>query len=498
MPSSDFDPDTAPAEAGEEITDPEAAPALPAAALARTAAAGTAEAPARVHDSYREIWSLSWPVILAQVLANGVSLIDIAMVGRLGSGSVAAAGYANQFFWLAQSALFAVGAACVALMARAIGAADPARARRALAASIEAAGVTALVVTVAVLAAPGALLRLLGAEASIIELTIPYLNLLLGSSLLLSLSMTIESGMRADRDTRTPMLVALGVTLVKIALNFVLIFGALGFPRMGLVGAGVATVVSQIAGVAVLGWIVARRRSDSLLALRWRDFREAGALRRQVVRIALPGVGERLVMNLAILAYFRVLSEYGPVAIAAYTVGIRLMGFSWMPGVGFGTATATLVGQALGAGDAKAATAVGWRATRLALFVAVTLGAIFGVAREPLARLFTNDLELVAALGPFLLCLAVAQPFLQTHFTLGGAHRGAGDTWTPLVAASVGNWALRVPLAYGVAFALAGDVIWVWGAIVLDHLARSVWLAASFRRGRWRDTLQPSPSRPGS
>ncbi len=154
------------------------------------------------------------------------------------------------------------------------------------------------------------------------------------------------------------------------------------------------------------------------------------------------------------------------------------------------------MGQALGAGNASAASRVGWRATRLALFVAVTLGAIFGVAREPLARLFTNDLDLVAALGPFLLCLAVAQPFLQTHFTLSGAHRGAGDTWTPLVAASVGNWALRVPLAYGIAFGLNGGVIGVWGAIVLDHLARSAWLAASFRRGRWRDTLPGHPASP--
>jgi Na+-driven multidrug efflux pump len=197
-------------------------------------------------------------------------------------------------------------------------------------------------------------------------------------------------------------------------------------------------------------------------------------------------------MNLALLAYFRVLADYGTVAIAAYTVGIRILSFSWIPGTGFGAAAATLVGQALGAKDADAATRAGWRATRVAVLVAVTLGAACALAREPLARLFTNDPATVAELSPFLLILALAQPFLQAHFTLGGAHRGAGDTWTPFVAAVVANWALRVPLAFALAWILRAELVWIWSVLLLDHLARSLWLLRSFRRGAWRATLGPS------
>jgi MATE family multidrug resistance protein len=318
----------------------------------------------------------------------------------------------------------------------------------------------------------------------------------MGSSGLLALSLTLESGMRADRDTRTPMRIALAVAVVKTALNLVLIFGALGFPRLELVGAGLATVASQAVGLGLFAAGVRRARPGSPLALRARDFTALRPRLAEVVRIAMPGVGERLVMNLALLAYFRVLSGFGPLAIAAYTVGIRILSFSWIPGTGFGTATATLVGQALGAGDPRAASRAGWRATRLALAVALALGSICAVARAPLARLFTNDAALVAELGPFLLCLAIAQPFLQTHFTLGGAHRGAGDTWTPLVAAAVGNWVLRVPLAVLFATVLGTDVVWVWYALVFDHLTRTLWLAWSFRRGDWRDTpLRGAPRR---
>jgi len=81
---------------------------------------------------------------------------------------------------------------------------------------------------------------------------------------------------------------------------------------------------------------------------------------------------------------------------------------------------------------------------------------------------------------------------LQAHFTLGGAHRGAGDTVTPFVAALLGNWALRVPLAFVFALVLEFDVVWVWYALLFDHLMRASWLALSYRRGRWRDKLDDS------
>jgi putative MATE family efflux protein len=440
----------------------------------------------READGYREIWTLSWPVMLAQALVSSVQLIDIAMVGRLGPEAVAAVGYAAQFFQLAQAVLFAIGTSCVALMARAIGAGDRPGARVALAASLIVALAASLLFLAIILAAPRWTLRALGAEPAVIEQAVPYLILILLSTVFLAVSITLESALRADRNTRLPMLIAGVVTAAKIGLNAVLIFGGLGLPRLGLVGAGLATIASQALGMVLYAGVLATSKRDSPLALGGGDFRAAPSVLRQVVRIALPGVGERLAMNVALLAYFRVLSVYGTVAIAAYTVGVRILAFSWIPGTGFGVAAATLVGQALGAGRREEAIAAGWRATRMAIWIAVLLGSLCALAREPLGRLFTDDPSTIQALGPFLLCLALSQPFLQAHFALGGAHRGAGDTWTPFIAATVGNWVLRTPIAFLLAFVLRTDVVWVWYALMIDHLARAIWLAWSFRRGRIR------------
>jgi putative MATE family efflux protein len=262
-----------------------------------------------------------------------------------------------------------------------------------------------------------------------------------------------------------------------------------GFPRLELVGAGLATLASQLIGLALFLAAVARSRPDGPVALRPADFRAARPLMRDVVRIALPSLGERLAMNLALLAYFRILAGYGTAAIAAYTVGIRVLAFSWIPGVGFGMAAATLVGQALGSGRERLAREAGWRATRFSVVVAVLFGIVCALAREPLARGFTDDAATVAALGPFLLCLAFAQPFLQAHFALGGALRGAGDTFTPFVAATLGNWGLRVPLACLFSLVWELDLVWVWYVLLLDHAMRTAWLARSFHVGNWAQRL---------
>lgn len=439
----------------------------------------------------REIWTLAWPVILSQVLASAVSLIDIAMLGRLGPNALAAVGYVTQFFWLSHAVLMAVGVAGVALMARALGAGDAARARAALAGCLAVALAVSALIAGVVLSAPRPILGLLNATPEVIETALPYLQLMMFSTLLFAVSITLESGFRAARDTRTPLWIALVVTAVKTGLNAMLIFGLAGLPQWGLVGAGVATLAAQ--GVAITLLLAASRRAAvrPALALGVRDLGRARADLGQVARIAAPAIAERVVLNIALMDYFAMLGHYGPSALAAYTVGVRMMSFSWIPGIGFSAAAATLVGHALGARDPHGATRAGWRAVRFSLGVSVVLGVVFALARGPIARLFTDDPGVLEALGPFMLTLALSQPLLGMHFTLSGALRGAGDTMTPLLAAAIGNWAFRVPIAFAIT-RLEMPVVWMWLALVVDHVARATWVAWAFARGRWRERAAAS------
>jgi putative MATE family efflux protein len=434
----------------------------------------------------REIWSLAWPAILSFVVVNLVDIVDVGLVGRLGRQNVAAWGYSTQCVNLVETLILAVGIGAVALIARAIGAGDPGRARRALAGSmLVALGVSGLGLAL-VMMVPGELLRLLDARPEVVAIAIPYFRLTAGSMVLYGAAFMYECGLRAHKNTRAPMLIAVVVMSVKTVLSVVLIFGLLGFPRLELLGAGIATFSAHAVGL-VLFSIVSRiaARDVASITFGWSDVLTMWDVAAEVLRVSLPAMGERLIMNLALLTYFKILSSFGTAAIAAYAIGVRLLAISWVPGLGFAAAASTLVGQALGGGDSLLARRIGFRAVRQALMLMCALSFVFFFLRTPLAGQCTDDLQVERDLAPFMLMLALAQPFMGAHFTLGGVLRGAGDTVTPLIGAAVGNWGFRVPLAWLFARAFGAQLIWVWAALIADHLARLMINGLAFLGGRW-------------
>jgi putative MATE family efflux protein len=432
----------------------------------------------------RTIVALTWPVVLGQLLANAVPVIDLLMLGRYGTPTLAAVGYASQFLLLTQATLMAIGAACVAMMARAIGARDEARARNAFAANLWVAlGVTSLTLMIAVIF-PEALLRLLAVKESVIHLAVPYLRLTISSAPLMAIALTYESALRSARDTFRPMLITALLAATKVFCNVLFVSGWHGLPELGLRGAGLATLISQLLGASLFIYISRAHRS-SAVRLRFADLRVPREVLREAIGVAWPAVVERFAMNAATLVYFRFLGGYGVEAIAASNVGVRILAFTWIPGLGLSVAAATLVGHALGAGDAASARRSGTLSARIGALISLALAAFFILFRLPLAKLFTHDPGVVAALDPFIIMLGLGLPFLVTHFTLAGALRGAGDTLTPLWAAAIGNWVFRVPLGYLSAQVFHLSLAWVWSIMLVDHLSRAVWLSHAFRRGDW-------------
>jgi putative MATE family efflux protein len=373
------------------------------------------------------------------------------------------------------------------MMARALGGDQPGRARAAFATFLALGGVLAGALALVAWLAPLAVLALLGAPRAIALRAASYLQLTLAASVLLSVSIAHESAYRAARNTRLPLAIASAVTATKLGLNGLLIFGNLGLPRLELEGAGWATLGSQLVGVIAFGWSArsAARPESPGLRLGWGDLRGVPPLLGEAVRLAGPAATERALMQAALFGYFWVLGGYGAEVIAAYTVGMRLLSFSWIPGIGYSVAAATLVGQALGAADRRAAWHAAGRSVRLALLTSLGLGALFAFARSPVVSAFTDDPAVVGAIGPFMWVLALAQPVIAANFTLAGVLRGAGDTLSPLIATFFGTWGIRLPLGLLLARGLHSDVVWVYAVLALDHLGRFALIGVRFLGGRW-------------
>jgi Na+-driven multidrug efflux pump len=180
------------------------------------------------------------------------------------------------------------------------------------------------------------------------------------------------------------------------------------------------------------------------------------------------------------------MSLYGTAAIAAYNVGAQVLSLSFIPGIGFATAAATLVGQHLGDGSPEAAERAGWRAClgAVASMTAVGLGVI--ASAEPLARLFTDDPEVLSLTVDFIWILGAVQPLMAIDFAMGGGLRGAGDTLFPMLTIFIGLFIVRLVPAMTAALVFDVGVQVIWCALIGDYALKATLLARRFRRGRWK------------
>ena len=432
----------------------------------------------------RAVWQLAWPVIVAMLSESLVGLVDMLMVAQLGGAAVAAVGVGGQILGAVAVVVTAVGTGTVTLVARGIGARDAPLARSATAQSMVAAMILGTAMSLPVFLVAEPLVGLFGVESEVVAEAGLYVRTVMLSVAPGAVLFVIGSALRGAGDTRTPLWVGLGVNVINVFANWVLIFGNLGFPALGVLGSALATSLSFTAGGAVATVLVLSKRLRIQVTLA--DLRPDSAMIRRVLYIGYPAGIEQLMMQIGFLIYLTFAARYGTDAIAAYFIGVRILALSFLPGFGFAAAASTLVGQNLGARNPDRAADAGWRATRMSVgFMCVGGLGVMALA-EPIAYLFVDETSVVAGTVSFLYMLGLSQPFMAIDFTLGGALRGAGDTRFPLWTMLVAFYAVRLGTSALVVWVLDLSLAWLWATLIGDYMVRALLKGWRFHSGRWR------------
>ena len=435
-------------------------------------------------DLRRTTWALAWPVIFSFSIESFVGLVDMLMVGRLGKTAVAGVGVGVQILGAVDSAMFAMGTGTLAIVARHIGAGERREAEETLRQSIIAGFAIALLLIVPVVVFAPEFISAFRVDPAVIAEATPFLRVVMLGVPGASVLFVIVSSLRGAGDTRTPLAIGCVVGLVNVVVAFALIFGHFGLPALGVKGAAVATALAFTTGAALgIGLLL---RGRLVMRLRLRPFRVHGEIVRRVFRIGYPAALEHLFMQIGFFLYIVFAAHYGTAPVAAYFIGVRILALSFLPGLGFAAAAATMIGQNLGARRPREAERSGWAALQLAIWLMTACGVVIVAAAQPIARLFVDDPEVIADAVWFIRVLGALQPLMAIDFTLAGALRGAGDTRFPLVAVLLGFYVCRLGFAYVVTFRLALGVIWLWLALVGDYLVRSLLKGWRFRSGAWQ------------
>lgn len=436
----------------------------------------------------REVVWMAFPIFLTTVSYTVMTFVDQAFVGRLGKPQLAAVGMAGVWVFTILSFLIGMVGAVATFVSQSLGRGDKESCARyawqGIYLSVLAAGVTLVFL-------PGAewLFRLMGHEPEVLQYEGPYFRIRMYGCFFMAAQWALTSFFQGVSRQKVPMFTAFAANIVNIVLDYLLIFGAFGFPELGVAGAAWATVAAQALQFAMLAGVFLSAGYDTEFGTRtgWRfDWRRT----REISRIGSPaGLSLFLdIFNWAVFTGFIVGGFGGPTAMAAHTVTMAFLQVSFMPCLGVMHAVTALVGQWIGRGDIPAAKARAYAGLRLAIPYMTVVGLVFAVFGPHLTRVvFDADPAVVSMAHVLLIIAAVFQAFDAVNIIMIGGLRGTGDTKYLMWAFLIVGYGFFLPLAFGLAFLLPNPAIGAWVAACAYIIVLSGVLLQRFHREKWRE-----------
>jgi putative MATE family efflux protein len=428
----------------------------------------------------RVVWRVGLPAVASNLLMIVFSVVDAFWVGqRLGAVALAAVTTSLFWIWLFISIAEMIGVGLTAFAARRHGEGRPDEAAMAVGDAL----VYAIVLGVLVAASGSLLLSQLFSAMDTPATVTAAGRLYLGTYLLGAPAIfgyfAVDAAFRARGDTRTPLILLASSVAITLVLDPVLILGLAGAPRLGIVGAAIATVsVRGAACIAGVGLLV-RRGLIQFSGLSSRAFHVLGTISRIGAPTALTGV----LFSAIYVVITRTASLFGTPALAAMGLGFRVESWIYVTAVGFGAAAAAIVGQNLGAGNPARAERAGWVTVAFATApasLAVTAELLFPVQ---LARIFTPDTAVILETAHYLRIAALSQLAVGAEVVLEGAMGGAGATVPPMVWSTTCT-ASRIPLAAWAAARWGTGGLWT--VIAVTAALRGIGMAVLWSLGRWK------------
>ena len=432
---------------------------------------------------------LAIPAVIENFFQTLLGFVDTYFVSQISLAAVSAVGITNAVLAIYFALFMAIGVAANVRIANFLGANQPEKARHISQQSIILAIIFGILTGVATWLFAEPLLRLMGIEEEVLELGSLYFRIVGIPSIIMSLMFVMSAILRGAGDTKTPMMISIVINGINAVLDYVLIFGFLFIPELGIVGAAIATVVSRLIGSLALFYYV---NKEKVLAFR-KDYwqLDKGHLM-ELSTLGAPAAAERLVMRAGQIVYFGFVVALGTNAFAAHQIAGNVEVFSYMIGYGFATAATILVGQQIGAGNLAEARKYAKLSTQITVVFMTLLGAVLFFFGDWAASFFTEDPEVISDIGNALKISGVFQPFLAVLMVLTGAFQGANNTKFPMYLTAFGMWAIRTLLVYLLGIQLGWGLAGVWIAIGIDIAFRAVVLVIQFRRDKWM-ALEKAP-----
>ena len=414
----------------------------------------------------RPMAKLAAPVVLSELGWMSMGVVDTIMVGHVSPAAMGAVSVGGVLFYTVAVVGTGVLLGLDTLVSQAFGSGDVADCHHSLIQAVYLSAPLSLVLMGIVWLFP-AFLRSFGIDPAVLHEVVPFLRALVWSTFPLLLYFAFRRYLQGMNLVKPVMYALISANLMNLAGDWILVFGHFGAPAMGAEGAGWSTCISRFyMASALLAYILYhdRRYGTGL----WKTALAADTARMgKLIRLGLPAAMQ-MVFEVGVFALATTLiGRLGADVLAAHQVAMNLVSVTFMVPLGIGAAAAVRVGQALGRGDAAAASRSGWTATLLGGAFMSCAALVFLLWPRPILHVYTSD-ENVARTGVTLLAVGAAfQLFDGIQAVLTGALRGAGDTRTPMLCHLLAYWGLGLPIGWYLCFRLHWGATGLWTGLCL-------------------------------
>lgn len=435
----------------------------------------------------RHLVLFSVPLFLGNALQIGYGIVNALWVGNgLGANEMAALTVSFSVYYVLIAVAAGLTLATSILAAQAYGGKDFARLHRVVNNSVVLVGLISLICMAAGLFWSGELLALLHTPLSLVPAAQGYLKILLLATPFLFGMFLVASLLRGTGDSITPLYFQGAAIVITAILDPILMFGWLGFPRMGLNGTAYGTIFAHIVMLAALLIYIGKKKH--VAAPDWRNLRMDRTTSLLTMKIGVPSALQQTLVAVATVAVIGLVNKFGSDSIAAYGITMRVDLLAMMPGSTIGMAVSTLAGQNIGARRFDRVRKVFWNG--LFLSCGMTLAASLAAFIIPgfLMRLFVKDPEVIAIGTLYLRILAAGYLFFAVTYVSNGIINGSGNTFATTMFSLISLWVIRIPLAAWLS-KLTGRVEAIWVSILISFAILTVISLVYYARGSWQKVI---------
>ena len=433
---------------------------------------------------YQKTLDIAWPSAMEAILISLIGAIDMIMVSTIGTNAIAAVGITTQPKFLLMSLVAALNVGTTVVVARRKGQNDANGARLALRNALMISLTLSILAMIAGIVFAKEMLELAGANIDYIADAMVYFRIIMMGNLFYLVGLTMTAAQRGVGNTRISLVTNLSANLVNVVLNYFLINGIWVFPRLGVAGAAIATLVGNIVSLILATHSLFRK--DSFLKLSLSDpwVLDLPSLQ-SIWRFSSAALVEQFFIRLGFLSYARAVAGLGTLAFATHYIAMNVMGITFSVGEGLSIATSALVGQSLGAKRIDLAYIHGKVSKRMGLIMSVLLGIIIIVSRMGIMQLFTQDPEIIRLGSQILIILAFIIQFQIAQVITVGSLRGAGDTRFVAKLSLLSVTLLRPGLTFILAYLLGFGLYGAWYSVMADQLIRYFFSRHRFKQAEW-------------